>query len=73
MTTPQRAIALLVPWLFVVLLAGAYAILLWPRVIEGQVLGACFGVFLAIVLASFIVAAVTFSRDVVTGRWPAYD
>lgn len=73
MTTPQRLIAVLVPWLFVVVLASAYGILLWPRVMDGQLLGACFGVFLAVVLASFVVAAVTFSRDVVTGRWPAYD
>jgi predicted anti-sigma-YlaC factor YlaD len=62
-------IAVLVPWTFVIILSGAYSFALWPRVAEGQLLGACLGVFLAIVLVSFIVAAVTFSRDVLSGRW----
>lgn len=69
MTAPERLVAVLVPWTFVIILAGAYSFVLWPRLTERQLLGACLGVFLAIVLVSFILAALTFSRDVLSGRW----
>jgi hypothetical protein len=62
--------ALLVPWTFVVVFGGLYVWLLLPRLLEGHLLGVCVGVFVAFTLVVSTVAAVTFSRDILTGRWP---
>jgi hypothetical protein len=62
--------ALLVPWTFVVAFGVLYVWLLLPRVWEGHLLTVCVGVFSAYVFGVFTVAAVTFSRDILTGRWP---
>jgi hypothetical protein len=62
--------ALLVPWTFVLVFAVLYVWLLLPRVWEGHVLTVCVGVFSAYIFMVFTVAAVTFSRDVLIGRWP---
>jgi hypothetical protein len=66
----ERFGVLLVPWTFIALFCGLYVELLLPRVREGHLLAVCVGVFTAFVLVVFVVAAVTFSRDVLTGRWP---
>ena len=58
------------PWLFLVAFATLYIVLALPRVREGQPLAVCLGAFVALVFVVFLVAAVTFSRDVVTDRWP---
>jgi hypothetical protein len=61
---------LLVPWVFVIVYAAMYVLLVLPRATSGSVLGAIMGVIIAGVWVVFAVAAVTFSRDVLTGRWP---
>jgi hypothetical protein len=70
LSAARRVGALLVPWTFVVVFGGLYVWLLLPRVLEGHVLSVIVGVFVAFALAVSTLAAVTFSRDVVTGRWP---
>jgi hypothetical protein len=37
---------------------------------DGAFLALCVGGFVGLVFVSFCVAAITFSRDVITGRWP---
>jgi hypothetical protein len=59
-----------VPWGFVVVYAAIYVMFVLPRATSGSVLGAIAGVIIAAVWVVFSVAAVTFSRDVLTGRWP---
>ncbi len=66
----SRLSALLVPWAFVVVFAALYVWLLLPRVLEGHLLTVCVGVFSAYVFTVFTLAAITFSRDILTGRWP---
>jgi tetrahydromethanopterin S-methyltransferase subunit E len=61
---------LLVPWVFLCAFAGVYAFVLLPRMRDGAWLALCFGAFVAFVFLCFFVAAVTFSRDVLAGRWP---
>ena len=66
----RKVAALVVPWLFLVIFVTLIRLFLWPQVVEGRVLAMCIGAFMVIVLASFTVAAVTFSRDVLNGRYP---
>jgi len=40
---------------------------------DGAWLAMCVGAFVALVVLSFLAAAVTFSRDVLTGRWPSQE
>jgi hypothetical protein len=69
--TGSRKLALLVlPWLFLVVFAYLYLAVLLPRALSGHLLSACFGVFVAMVFVTFTVAALTFSRDVLSGRYP---
>ena len=70
MTPVQRLGVLLLPWGFVVLFGAMYVGFVLPRVRDGHLLDVVFGVFVGFVLAVFALAAVTFSRDVLTGRWP---
>jgi voltage-gated potassium channel Kch len=66
----RKLVALAVPWLFLMVFATLYLLLAFPRVREGQPLAVCLGAFVALVFVVFLVAAVTFSRDVVRNRWP---
>ena len=66
----RKLVALAVPWLFLILFAALYVLLALPRVLAGQPLALCLGAFVALVFVVFLVAAVTFSRDVVQNRWP---
>ncbi len=66
----RKVVALVVPWLFLVAFAAVYLLLALPRVRDGQPLAICLGAFVAVVFVVFLVAAVTFSRDVLTSRWP---
>jgi hypothetical protein len=53
--------------------AALYVLFALPRVRQGQAVAVCLGAFVALVFVVFLVAAVTFSRDVVLDRWPARD
>ena len=66
----SRLGALLVPWTFVVVFGVLYVWLLLPRVLEGHLLTVCVGIFSACVFTVFTLAAITFSRDILSGRWP---
>jgi hypothetical protein len=50
--------------------AAVYALVLLPRMRDGAFLALCLGAFVAFVFVCFFVAALTFSRDVLSGRWP---
>jgi hypothetical protein len=66
-----RRLALLVlPWLFLVVFAYLYLTALLPRALSGHLLGICVGLFVAMVLVTFTIAALTFSRDVLSGKYP---
>ena len=65
-----RLAALLVPWLFLAAFATLYVLILLPRLRDGAWLALCVGALAALVFLSFFAAAVTFSRDVLSGRWP---
>jgi hypothetical protein len=69
-TLGRKIAALLVPWVFLCIFASAYGLVLLPRMRDGAWLAVCVGAFVALVFVSFLVAAVTFSRDVLRGRWP---
>ena len=66
----RRLEAVLVPWTFVAVFGVLYVWLLLPRVWEGHLLTVCVGIFSAYIFTVFTVAAITFSRDILTGRWP---
>jgi hypothetical protein len=66
----RKLVAIAVPWVFLVVFAALYLLLALPRVRDGHPLAICLGAFVALVFVVFFVAAVTFSRDVLTSRWP---
>ena len=66
----RRLAALLVPWVFLAVFAFIYLTFVWPKVSAGGLVPLCFGVLVGLVFVSFVVAAVTFSRDVLSGRYP---
>ena len=67
---PRKVTAVLVPWVFLAVFAMLYVVFLLPRVRDGSLLSVCVGAFVALAFVVFLVAAVTFSRDVLTDRWP---
>jgi hypothetical protein len=62
--------ALAVPWAFLVAFAALYATFVLPRMSDGHLAAVCLGAFVALVFVAFFFAAITFSRDVLLGRWP---
>ncbi len=70
LNAPRKAAVLLVPWGFLAFFATVYALVVLPRVRDGQVVAVCIGGLAALVFVSFVVAAITFSRDVLLDRWP---
>ena len=66
----RRLAALLVPWVFLVVFAAIYLTFVWPKASAGGLVPLCFGALIGLVFVSFVVAAVTFSRDVLSGRYP---
>jgi hypothetical protein len=66
----QRIGVLLVPWVFLAAFGALYVLLLVPRMRDGAALALCVGAFVGLVFVSFFAAAITFSLDVLTGRWP---
>jgi hypothetical protein len=73
LSAQQRLQVLLVPWVFVAVYAAIYVALVVPRALNGHILGMCIGAVIGAVWVIFAVAAVTFSRDVLAGRWPDAD
>ena len=65
----RRVAVLLVPWVFIALFAAAYLRIFWPWLTSGAPLQMCVGAFVSLAFLSFSLAAVSFSRDVVTGRY----
>jgi len=69
--SPRRAaVVLLAPWAFVAVFGGLWLGVVVPRALEGQPALVCVALLAGLALACFVAAAVTFSRDVLTGRWP---
>jgi hypothetical protein len=66
----RKVAAVMVPWAFLGAYAALYAVFVVPRLREGALLTLCAGAFIALVFVVFFVAAITFSRDVLTDRWP---
>jgi hypothetical protein len=66
----RKLSVLLVPWGFLALFGAAYVLLLLPRLLDGHLAALCVGAFVTLVFGSFCAAAITFSRDVLTNRWP---
>jgi hypothetical protein len=66
----RKLTAVAVPWVFVALFATLYTVFVLPRVRDGALLAVCVGAFIALVFVVFVVAAITFSRDVLLDRWP---
>jgi 4-amino-4-deoxy-L-arabinose transferase-like glycosyltransferase len=66
----KKLAVLMVPWLFLAFFVFIYYQFLWPMLQDGHILLRCLATFVAVVVVSFTVAAITFSRDVITGRYP---
>ena len=66
----QRIGVLVAPWLFVSAFAAVWLGVLVPRARDGHAALICVSLLAGVALACFAVAAVTFSRDVLSGRWP---
>ena len=66
----RKITAVVVPWLFLALYATLYVTLALPRILSGNLVALCLGALIAFVFCVFVVAALTFSRDVLTDRWP---
>jgi hypothetical protein len=66
----RKAAAIAVPWVFLAAFATIYLLFALPRIRDGQWLATCLGAFIGLVFIVFLVAAVTFSRDVLLERWP---
>jgi hypothetical protein len=66
----RRLAVLLLPWLYLTLFALLYAVFVWPRASGGHLLGVLLAGVAGEVFLVFAVAAVTFTRDVLTGRYP---
>jgi hypothetical protein len=67
----RKLMVLAMPWLFLTILAGVYGLVLLPRVHELSIWIICLGIFLGMTVVSFTIAAFTFSRDVLRGRYRA--
>ena len=63
----DKAVALVVPWLFVGIFAALYFTLLLPRAGDNALL-TILSVLAGLAFVSFTVAAVTFTRDVLGDR-----
>ncbi len=70
LTGARKLSVLLVPWVFLGVFAYLYTTFLLPQARSGHLLAVCFSLFVALVFVSFATAAVTFSRDVLAGRYP---
>jgi hypothetical protein len=70
MSRQMRIGVLIAPWTFVGVFAGVWLGVLVPHATGGQIAVVCLSTLAGLALVSFVAAAVTFSRDVLNGRWP---
>jgi hypothetical protein len=70
MRSRRRIGVLIAPWMFVGVFAGLWVGVLVPHASGGQTAWLVVSAVAGLALVSFVVAAVTFSRDVLVGRWP---
>jgi hypothetical protein len=61
---------LLLPWAFLALFSYLALTFVLPHAAGGQILAICASLLMAVVFVSFTAAAITFSRDVLSGRYP---
>jgi hypothetical protein len=73
LSTGRKVGLALVPWVPLALIGVLYVVLLLPRVQEGHLAAMCMGGIASLVFAVFLVAAVTFSLDVLRDRWQPGD
>jgi len=69
----HRAALIALPWLFLTLFASMFLAFVWPRAADGHVVALIVSALMAIGFVCSSVAAVTFGRDVVLGRYPGTD
>jgi hypothetical protein len=67
----HRAALVAVPWLFLMLFAAMFTGLVWPRATDGHVVAMIVSAIMAIGFVCSSAAAITFSRDVIVGRYPS--
>lgn len=70
LTRTETIIVVSVPWLFVIVFAALLMFALVPAALAGHAVAIIVGVLAASAFVSFVVAAVTLSRDAMAGRWP---
>jgi hypothetical protein len=66
----RRIGVLIAPWAFVCLFTVVWFGLLLPRALDGHVLMIVVCLVAGLALVCFALAAITFSWDVLRGRWP---
>jgi hypothetical protein len=69
----HRAALVALPWLFLAVFAWAFLALVWPRALDGHVIALLVSGVMALGFVCSSAAAVTFSRDVLLGRYPGSD
>ncbi len=69
LTGGRKLVVLLLPWVFLTAFLLLYVVFLWPRAVRGYPLAVGLSVAVAFSFASFALAAVTFSLDVLAGRY----
>ena len=67
----KKFAVLMVPWLFLAFFLFMYSRFLLPQLMDGNILLRCLAAFVAVVVVSFTIAAITFSRDVISGKYPS--
>lgn len=66
----HKVVLIVLPWSFLAVVALLIVTFVWPRLAEGHALTIIVGVVLAIVGCASTAAAVVFSLDVISGRYP---
>jgi uncharacterized membrane protein YdbT with pleckstrin-like domain len=65
----RKLAVLALPWVFLAVLTSFYGLVLLPQVHTLSIWIVLLGIFLGMTVLSFTVAAFTFSRDVLSGRY----
>lgn len=63
-----RAIFLAVPWMFVLALSMVLITLIWPRIVWPSIGAVVVIILVAVFVGPYLVAAVTYSADILHGR-----
>jgi hypothetical protein len=66
----KKLAAFMVPWIFMAFFLFMYVTFMIPHLTDGHLAMRCLGAFVTVALLSFSIATVTFSRDVLRGRYP---